>query len=62
MSGELKCKKCGGKLEFDECFDTEWLGGEVFFIILGHCEKCGAEHSWHEVYKFSHYEELQLDE
>ena len=59
---ELKCKKCGGKLESDECFDTEWFGGEVYSIILGHCEKCGTDHSWHEVYKFSHYEELQMDE
>ncbi len=59
---ELKCKKCGGELVYDECFDTEYLGEDVFFLVLGHCEKCETYYSWHEVYKFSHYEELQMDE
>lgn len=60
---ELKCLKCGGKIEFEDCFDEEELDDSKFRrMVYGYCEDCGTGHSWVEVYKFLKNEELQIDE
>lgn len=59
---EIKCLKCGGELIIDDCLEEEFGFPDVYRILYGHCAECGAEHDWNEVYKFSHYDKLRVDD
>ena len=55
---ELKCPKCGGKIEEYDCFDSE-LSEEATFYFCGGCQNCNAEFIWKEKYSFSRIEDLE---
>lgn len=58
---ELKCKKCGGDIECDDCYniecDAEWV--ERFYC--GHCVECGTDHLWSELYEFNSVVDLRIE-
>lgn len=56
----MVCKKCGSILVVDDTMDFEisLSGGEAITLVSGHCEDCGAEYTWNEVYEFKETKNL----
>lgn len=51
---EAKCK-CGSTLFMDDVYDIseDEYNSVIIKRIVGHCEDCGAEYQWEEVYTFT---------
>lgn len=58
----LKCKKCGGQLEYFTLKCGEMIELNVIFYATGQCTECGARHSWIETYKFVSITEMEVEE
>ena len=58
---ELKCLKCGGEIEYDDCYDVECDNEYVERFYCGHCIKCDTDHLWSELYKFESIEKLRIE-
>lgn len=60
-ANKLVCLKCGGEIEYDDCYnydcDDDWV--ERFYA--GHCMDCGTDHQWSELYKFESIENLRIE-
>ena len=48
----LKCKKCGGQLEYWELKCGDMIELNVYFNAKGQCTDCGTIYNWVETYKF----------
>lgn len=61
MTNKLKCPKCGRTNLFqDDCYETIHEEGNTYKkLICGHCEDCGIDLQWVEVYKFVGYEDME---
>ena len=56
-----ECLVCGTELEFDDTIDEYADDTTVRMKELGHCPKCGKHYRWFDVYKYSHFEDLEGD-
>ena len=56
-----ECLVCGTELDFDDTIDEYADDTTVRMKELGHCPKCGKHHKWFDVYKYSHFEDLEGD-
>lgn len=63
MVDKVVCPKCGGMhIVKDDCYDTIDGGNHTIKdLCCGHCEDCGAQLQWSEVYKFVGYDEIEED-
>jgi len=54
MDEEKKCLQCGYELDTIEYTDLEIDDGTtVIATVRGVCLSCGAEHYWHEKFKYT---------
>lgn len=55
-----ECPYCKVELEIDESYE---IGVEDIDIVIdrvaGHCPNCNKEFQWEEVYKYSHFSNLE---
>ena len=58
---EPKCLKCGGEIEYCDCYDTEYDGETVVRHYNGYCMKCNTDHLWSEIYRFEQIEKLRIE-
>ena len=56
-----ECLKCGCELEFDGYYYTEFDGDTILAHVLGYCPKCGAYHTWEEVFNFEKFQNVKID-
>ena len=62
---KLKCKKCGGTIQYEDCLDMEhdWdYDKTVVCVYSGSCHKCKTKYTWIEDYKFDHRRDLEIVE
>ena len=53
------CGICNTDLWFDDTVD-QWSDEDVVEMKnIGHCPKCGKKYRWRDIYKYSHYEDLE---
>lgn len=52
------CPICGGELIGDESYDFSVELSECREYVAGHCEKCGKEYQWQNIFVFSRVEEI----
>ena len=60
---KLKCKKCGGAIQYDDCLDIEHGGSYDDTVICtynGYCHKCGTQYTWIEEYKYKLRRNLEI--
>lgn len=57
---ELKCLKCNGEIEYDDCYDTECDCNYVIRSYTGHCIECGEKFLWEELYEFKKINDLRI--
>ena len=58
---EPKCLKCGGEIEYYDCYDIECDEEAVIRHYSGYCMECETDHLWSEVYKFEKIEKLRIE-
>ena len=55
----MKCPKCGGIIEFDDCCDS-YTDEEVHVnYCYGHCLNCETNYKWKEIYEYTRQEDLE---
>lgn len=54
-----ECLECKVEIEFDDTVDIYSDSDIVVFYEVGYCPKCGKIYKWRDVYKFSHFEDLE---
>lgn len=54
-----ECKYCNVELELDDTIDEDADESEVAMKEVGHCPKCGKDYKWFDIYKYSHYRDLE---
>ena len=60
---KLKCEKCGGAIQYEDCLDMEHDGDYDDTIICsysGYCHKCKTKYTWVEEYKYHHRRNLEI--
>lgn len=58
---ELKCLKCGGRIIEDDCYYSIAINTKVFREKVGHCDWCGTNHSWTDVYEYVSMEDFKIE-
>ena len=61
MNTELKCPKCGSTNVWqDDCYETIKGEDETYKeLMCGHCDDCGADLQWTEVYMFIGFADME---
>lgn len=54
-----KCPYCKEELEINESYDLSIEGDYVSSRVAGHCPNCDKEYQWEEIYKYSHFSNLE---
>ena len=54
-----ECKYCNIELEYDTTNYQEGDADEIICYERGHCPKCNKKYRWIDIYKFSHYDDLE---
>lgn len=62
MYDELKCSVCGGPIIYHDSYDWIYEGDTHTECCEGYCETCGQEHTWENIYTFSHSQKLKKEE
>lgn len=53
------CPICGYKLIEDDSYDISIDISECCVYIVGHCENCGKEYKWKNIFSFSYVDEIK---
>lgn len=53
------CPICGGELVGDESYDFSVDLSECREYVVGHCENCGKEYQWKNIFVFSYVEDIE---
>ena len=53
------CPICGSELIEDESYDMSVDLSECREYVVGHCENCGKEYQWKNIFAFSHVEDIE---
>lgn len=53
------CPICGSELIEDESYDMSVDLSECREYVVGHCENCGKEYQWKNIFVFSHVENIE---
>lgn len=53
------CPNCGHELIGDESYDISIDLSECREYVAGHCEDCGKEYQWINIFTFSHVESIE---
>lgn len=56
---EAICPNCGHELIEDESYDIFVDISEFREYVVGHCENCGKEYKWIDIFTFSRVEDLK---
>lgn len=55
-----ECPYCKEELEIDESYDIDVEDIDVVINrVAGHCPNCNKEFQWEEIYKYSHFSNLE---
>ena len=55
-----KCSYCKEELKIDESYEFGIEGTDmVIDRVVGHCPNCNKEYQWEEIYKYSHFSNLE---
>lgn len=49
-----KCPYCGCELTGDETYETSIDISIAMEYVAGHCDNCGREFQWENIYNYSH--------
>lgn len=53
------CQNCGKEIEFLEHYDLSDEGDIIIASAAGHCEECGADYIWKDIYTLQSFEDLK---
>ena len=53
------CRYCGCILTFFEHYDCYDDADEILCFADGHCPQCHREYRWTDVYKLTHFKDLE---
>ena len=54
-----RCSHCREDLVVDETIDIEVYEEEVWVEVYGHCEQCGAEYQWEQIFTISSFDSFR---
>ena len=56
---EPMCPECALELTVDDCYDLCDIGTMLIYVkASGHCDCCGRNYTWSDVYKYNRFEDL----